>query len=73
MARTTGHTAAVDYEGNSDIYLSTPEPPFAAGDEKQPAGFGASLNWSPDGRYALIHRDKHWHLLDSATDPATDR
>ncbi len=59
----------VDYEGNSsDIYLvDTATGARRKVIDKQPGGFGAALNWSPDGRYALIHREKNWYVLDSAT------
>jgi dipeptidyl aminopeptidase/acylaminoacyl peptidase len=59
----------VDYEGaSSDIYLvdaSTGARRKVI--EKQRGGFGAGLQGSPDGRYALLHRDKHWQVLDSST------
>jgi hypothetical protein len=57
----------VDYEGSSsDIYLVDTETAVRRKViDKQPGGFGASLNWSPDGRFALIHRDKNWHVLNS--------
>jgi len=57
----------VDYEGaSSDIYLVDIETGARHKViEKQRGGFGASLAWSPDGRFALLHRDKNWHVLDS--------
>ena len=58
----------VDYEGSSsDIYLVDPSTGARRKViEKQPGGFGAGLQFSPDGRYALLHRDKQWHLLDTS-------
>jgi len=55
----------VDYEGaSSDIYLVDIETGARHKViEKQRGGFGASLAWSPDGRFALLHRDKNWHVL----------
>ena len=59
----------VDYEGNSaDIYLvDTQTGARRKVIEKQRGGQGAPLAWSPDGRFALLHRDKHWHVLDSSS------
>lgn len=55
----------VDFDGNySDYYVVD----HATGArekvlEKQRSGMGASLAWSPDGRYAVFFRDRHWHSL----------
>ncbi|HNY42690.1 MAG TPA: prolyl oligopeptidase family serine peptidase, partial [Bryobacteraceae bacterium] len=59
----------VDFEGaSSDIYLVDTETGTRRKViDKQPGGFSVSSNWSPDGRYALIHRDRNWHVLDAST------
>ncbi|MBA3974234.1 MAG: hypothetical protein C0504_08470 [Candidatus Solibacter sp.] len=59
----------VDYEGSSsDIYLvDATTGARRKVIEKQRGGFGAGMQWSPDGRYALLHRDKQWQVLDASS------
>lgn len=63
------YRSMVDYDGRfTDMHLVDP----ATGARKLALSKlrsegGASLLWSPDGKWAAYYQGKHWHILDTAT------
>lgn len=58
----------IDFDGSyADYYwvdTSTGEKKPVA--KQMRGGFGAAMQWSPDGKHALYYNDRHWHIFTAA-------